>query len=145
MKIRKATKKDSLQILNIMKLNSPKYSKTLARKEINEMFSKSLIKPTYLVAEEKGKLAGCGGFIPSWVDNNVYDIFWLSVHPNFKNKGVGKNIVRHLIKEVRKIKDPIAKLIIISTKIPLFFRNLGFKKISKKYDRNYILMGIVLK
>ena len=60
MKIRKATKKDSLQILNIMKLNSPNYSKTLALKEINEMFSKSLIKPTYLVAEEKGECAGDG-------------------------------------------------------------------------------------
>ena len=75
------------------------------------MFSKSLIKPTYLVAEEKGKLVGCGGFIPSWVDNNVYDLFWLSVHPNFKNKGVGKNIVRYLIKGVRKIREPKAKMI----------------------------------
>ncbi|MFH1662291.1 MAG: hypothetical protein ABIA02_04305 [Candidatus Falkowbacteria bacterium] len=75
MKIRKATKKDISQMMGIIRLNSPKYPKTLARNELNEMFSKSLLRPTYFVVEEKGKILAFNGFINSWVDNMVVNFF----------------------------------------------------------------------
>ena len=50
MKFRKAKKEDVLQMLKIIKVNYPKKATI---KEINEMFSQSLFKPTYIVAEEK--------------------------------------------------------------------------------------------
>ena len=74
MKIRKARKKDIPQMLEIIKSNNPKYPKKLALKEIQEMFSKSMLKPTYIVAEDKNEILGFGGFISSWVDNMVFKI-----------------------------------------------------------------------
>ncbi len=145
MKIRKATKKDIKQMLEIVKINNPTYLKNLALKEINEMFSLSLIKPTYLVLEDKKEILGFGGFAPSWADNMIYNLFWINVHPNFKNKGAGKRIVESLIKEIKEIKKPLVKMILISTKIPSFYERFGFEKITQKYDGDYILMGKVLR
>ncbi|NPE26990.1 GNAT family N-acetyltransferase [Methanococcoides sp. SA1] len=145
MKIRKATKRDVEKMVEIISINSPKYPKKLATKEIREMFSKSLIKPTYLLLEDKGRILGFGGFASSWADAMIYNLFWITVHPDFKNKGVGKRIVESLIKEVKKIKKPKAKMVTISTEIPAFYKKFGFKKISSKYDGDYVLMGILLK
>ncbi len=144
MKIRKATKKDLKEMLEIIKVNSPKYPILQAKKELNEMFSKSLLKPTYLVAEKGKEIVGLGGFIQSWADNIVINMFWINVHPECSQKNIGTKIINELIKEIKKLKDPKAKLIIISTKIPLFYKKFGFKKITK-YDREYMLMEKKLK
>ena len=145
MKIRKANKKDVEEMFEIVKINHPTYLKNLALREINEMFSLSLIKPTYLVLEDKKEILGFGGFTPSWADNMIYNLFWINVHPNFKKKGAGKKIVESLIKEIKEIKKPLAKMILISTKIPTFYERFGFEKITQKYDGDYILMGKVIR
>jgi len=145
MKIRKATKKDVSQMLNIIVANSPKYPVAVARKEILEMFSKALHKPTYLVVEDKKKIVGLGGFVRSWVDNNVVNIFWVSVKPEYQGMGIGTQLVKSLIKDIKKLGKPVAKMITISTDKPKFYTKLGFKKISPKYDDDYVLMGKVMK
>lgn len=142
MKIRKATKKDIPGMLKLIKLNNPKYNKNRAIKELNEMFSMALHKPTYHIMEKEKEIISFGGFISSWVDNNVYNIFWINTSTNFQNKGIGTKLIKSLIKEIRKEKNPKAKLITVSTKIPSFYKKLGFKTISQKYDRNYLLMGL---
>lgn len=142
MKIKKATKKDVPRMLKLIVLNNPRYNKKRASKELKEMFSKILHKPKYLLAEENSDIVAFGGYISSWVDDNVYNLFWINVHPKSQNKGIGTKLVKNLIKEIKKEKDPRAKLITISTKKPAFYRKMGFKKISPKYDGDYLLMGI---
>ena len=56
MKFRKAKKEDIPEMFEILKINSQKYPKKLAFQELNEMFSDSLFKPSYIVAEEKGEI-----------------------------------------------------------------------------------------
>ena len=105
------------------------------------MFSKSLHKPAYLVVEENKEIMAFGGFVRSWIDSMIFNIFWVNTNPQYKNKGIGKKLINALINEIKKIKEkPKVKLIIISTKIPAFYKKFGFKKITNKYDRNYILM-----
>ena len=145
MKIRKATEKDIKQMFEIIISNGSKYPRALAMKELKEMFSLSLIRPTYLLLEDKKEILGFGGFSQSWADNMIYNLFWINIHPNFKGEGVGKRIVEALIKEVKKIKEPKAKMIILSTKIPSFYKKFGFRNITSKYDRDYVLMGMILK
>ena len=143
MKFRKATKRDVSQMLEIIKINNPKYSKKMALKEINEMFSDSLIRPTYIVAEDKGKIIAFNGYIRSWVDNLVVNFFWLNTHPDYVKKGVGSKLIKNLITRIRDPKEkPKAKIITISTKIPSFFKKFGFKTIKKQYDRDYDLMAL---
>jgi|TARA_B100001971_G_scaffold207554_1_gene227890 N-acetylglutamate synthase-like GNAT family acetyltransferase len=141
MKTRKATKKDIPQMFEILKINSPKYPKKLAFQELNEMFSKSLIKPTYIVAENKKEILGFGGFIPSWIDNRVFNIFWVNTNPKYKNQGIGFKLMTDLINRIKKTRNINVKMILISTRIPLFYKKFGFKKVTSKYDRDYILMS----
>ena len=143
MKFRKARKRDIFQMFNIIKMNNKTYPKRLALKELNEMFSKSLLKPTYIVAEDKGKIVAFNGYIRSWVDNLVVNFFWLNTHKDYMNKGVASKLVKDLIKRIRNPKEkPKAKIITISTRLTLFFRKLGFKTIKKNYDRDYDLMAM---
>lgn len=141
MKFRKARKKDISQMFEIIKMNNKTYPKKLALRELNEMFSDSLLRPTYIVAEDKGKIVAFNGYIRSWVDNLVMNFFWLNTHKDYMRKGVGFKLVNDLIKRIRDPKEkPRAKIITISTKIPSFFKKFGFKTIRRHYDRDYDLM-----
>ena len=141
MKTRKTTKKDIPKMFEILKLNSPNYPKKLALQELNEMFSKSLIKPTYIVIEDKKEIVAFGGFIPSWMDNMVFNIFWVNVNPECKNQGIGSGLMKDLIERIKKVKKPKVKMILISTKIPGFYEKFGFEEMGSKYDGDYVLMG----
>src|SRR3989344_1598009 len=126
MKIKKAPIKKIPQMMKIINLNNDFYNKNLAEKELLEMFSKSLIKPTYIVAEVRGKVVALNGFISSWADNNIYNLFWANTHPDYQGKGIQTRLVKDIIKQLRKIKSPNVKMILLSTKIPSYFKRLGF-------------------
>ncbi|MEN7982085.1 MAG: GNAT family N-acetyltransferase [Nanoarchaeota archaeon] len=144
MKFRKARKKDVPEMFEILKINSSEYPKKLALQELNEMFSKSLLKPNYIVVEDKKEILGFGGFIPSWIDNMVFNIFWVNINPKYKNQGIGSKLMNDLISRIKKIKNIKAKMILISTKIPIFYKKFGFKIITHKYDGDYVLMSLNL-
>jgi N-acetylglutamate synthase-like GNAT family acetyltransferase len=145
MRFRKAKKEDIPKMFEILKINSPKYPKKLAFQELSEMFSKSLLKPTYIVVEDKKEILAFGGFISSWMDNMVFNIFWINTHPEYKNQGIGSKLIGDLIDRIKKEKKIKAKMILISTKTPNFYKKFGFKKLTFKYDREYILMSLKLK
>jgi len=145
MRFRKAKKEDISKMFEILKINSPKYPKKLAFQELNEMFSKSLLKPTYIVIEDKKEILAFGGFIYSWIDNMVFNIFWVNTNPKYKSQGVGSKLMNDLIDRIKKTKNIKAKMILISTKIPNFYKKFGFKKVTSKYDGDYILMSLNLR
>jgi len=138
---RKAKKEDISKMFEILQINSPKYSKKLAFQELNEMFSKSLLKPTYIVVEDKKEILAFGGYISSWTDNLIFNIFWVNTNPKYKGQGIGSKLMKDLIDRIKKTKNIKAKMILISTKIPNFYKKFGFKKLTPKYDRDYILMS----
>ena len=144
MKFRKARKNDIAQMFEILKVNNPGYPEKLALRELNEMFSDSFVCPTYIVAEDKKKILGFGGFIPSWVDNMVFDIFWVNVDPEHKGKGIGSELMKDLIVRIGKMKKPEAKMILISTKKAGFYERFGFRAMGPGYDGDYALMGLRL-
>ncbi|MBT4373450.1 GNAT family N-acetyltransferase [archaeon] len=143
--MKKATKKDLLKMLEIIKTNNPKYPKQLVHKELKEMFSESLLRPTYFVAENKKEIVALGGFISSWVDNAVFNIFWMNTNSKYQKQGIGTKLMKELINQIKKQKKPKSKIILISTEIPKFYKKFGFKKINSRYDGNYLLMEKRLK
>ncbi|MEA3248671.1 MAG: GNAT family N-acetyltransferase [Nanoarchaeota archaeon] len=141
MKITKALKKDIPEMLEIIKINSPEYSKNLALKELNEMFSKSLYKPTYITIKEKNKILAFGGMINSWADNLMFNIFWVNTHPKYQKKGIGTKLIKALIREIKKRK-PTPKLITLATDNYPFYQKFGFKKSIIDYHKKYFLMSL---
>jgi N-acetylglutamate synthase-like GNAT family acetyltransferase len=145
-KIRKANPEDIPMIIKIAKSNNPSYPKNLVKKEINEMFSQALLKPTYLVAEKNGNIIGCGGFIRSWEDNSIFNIFWINVLADFQGNGVGTKLIKKIVETINGDKGkPKVKMITLSTNKPVVYKRLGFKKLGKRYDRDYFLMGKIIK
>ena len=85
-----------------------------------------------------------GGYSNSGVDDMVYNLFWINTNSEYGGKGFGRKLVENIIKIIKKERNPKAKMIIMSTKIPKYFNKFGFEKLSKKYDGDYILMGMIL-
>lgn len=112
MKIRQLKKSEINSAAHIIGINYSKTYERLAQTEMSAMFGKGPILPKYVVAEEKGKLIGVAGYIQSWMDYNIYQIFWVNVLPNYQRKGIGKQLVAKIISEIKKKKD--ANLILLT-------------------------------
>ena len=147
MKIRLLQKKDIRSAAKIVGLN---YSLEYERKstlELKDMFGHSAIKPVYYVAEDKKKIVDFAGFIQSWMDYNIYQIFWVNVLPEKQRQGIGKELVARIIKEIRKKKD--AQLILLTadgnTKNEKYYQKyFGFKTIGLFDQKSYHLMSLLL-
>ncbi|MDO8499841.1 MAG: GNAT family N-acetyltransferase [bacterium] len=112
-------------------------------KEMRQMFLSGAIKPYYLVAIDRGRIVGLGGFIQSWMDYSVYELFWINVRKEFQRKGVGTVIVVELLKIIKKKQGA---LVLLSTLKPKFYYQFGFKKLKhQKIDSGYVLMELGLK
>ncbi|MCH7850210.1 MAG: GNAT family N-acetyltransferase [Nanoarchaeota archaeon] len=140
MNIRKAKKSDINSMHQIIKINSPRYPKKLALQELNEMFSDSLHSPTFIVVEDKNEIRAFGGFSRSGADDMICDIFWINTNLEYSGKGFGRKLMEDIINRIKKEKSPKVKMAMLCTKIPNYFKKLGFEKLGKKYDRDYILM-----
>ena len=147
MKIRMIKKREIEDAIKIIHQNYPEIDKEKPKKEIMEMFGKALIKPVYLVAEENKKILGIAGYIQSFQDYNIYEIFWVNVAKEKQGNGIGTKLVKSVIKRIRGIKGELkkAELIELTTTKPQFYeKKFGFKLLSTFGNKEY-LMGLVLK
>jgi GNAT superfamily N-acetyltransferase len=139
MKIRLLKKKEIRQASVIVGLNYNKKYKKSSTLELKDMFGNGAVKPVYFVAEEKGKIIGFAGFIQSWMDYNIYQIFWVNVLPELQRKGIGKKLVMKVINEIRKKKD--ARLILLTTNYPKYYKDhWNFRTIEMFGENKYNLM-----
>ena len=116
MKIRLLKKEDIKPAVIIVGKNHTKKHEKIAQAELVDMFQKGPIRPTYFVAEDEGKILGFAGYIQSWIDYDVYEIFWVNVLPEYQKQGIGKKLVAKVISEIKKQKK--IGLIILSANIP---------------------------
>ena len=143
MKIRLLKKADIRQASAIVGKNySKKWQKTSAA-ELASMFSNAAVRPVYYVAEEGNTIIGLIGFTQSWMDYNIYQIFWVNVDPARQKQGIGKILVARAIKEIKKKKK--SYLIQLTANIPnskYYARHFGFKTIELFGPDPYHLMSL---
>lgn len=142
MKIRRLEKDEISKVSRIVRLNYSKKYEKLSRKELLCMFSKDFNKPYFFVAEDKGKILGFVGYSQSWADYDVYEIFWVNVLPEHQKQGVGTTLIKSIISTIKKETDiNKARIVILTTDKPKFYKRLGFK-ILTKYKKDRYLMSI---
>ena len=78
------------------------------------------------VAEEKGKIVGCGALQVIWSD--LAEIKSLAVAEGQKGKGIGKELVSYMILQAKEMGLP---RVFALTLEPEFFRKMGFEVVDK--------------
>jgi len=121
MNIRKAHVKDVPAMHRIIS-GFAKKNRMLPR-SYNELYE-SL--PAFFVAEETGRVVGCCSLQISWSD--LAEIKALAIDPRWTRKGVGTALVTRCLQEARAIGVRRAFCL---TFVPDYFRQFGFKKISR--------------
>ncbi len=142
MDIRLLQRKDIQKAATIVGKNYSKKWQLSATRELAVMFDRSVGTPTYFVAEENGKIIGLAGYIQSWMDYSIYQIFWVNVLPERQKQGIGTKLVDRVVKEIRKKKD--AEYILLTTTLPEYYRNHWGFKVLKTISKGYQLMILTL-
>lgn len=147
MKIRLMEKQDLKKAVVIVGDNyNHKYDQSAAL-ELKDMFGKSSIKPTYYVAEDQGEVIGFAGFIQSWMDYNIWQIFWVNVAPEKQRQGVGVKLVAKIISDIKKKKGAnIIQLTADKTNgnEAYYKKKFGFKTLQTFHNDTYALMSLSL-
>jgi L-amino acid N-acyltransferase YncA len=136
-KIRPLRTADIPAATHIVAANYSKKYATLAKKELEAMFRTAVYTPTFLVAEEKSEVIGLTGYIQSWMDYQVYHLFWVNVSGVHQGRGVGKKLILEALKRIKKQQGiNKARMVLITTTVPAFYTQFNFRKLAKveKYD-----------
>lgn len=147
MKIRLLRKGEVNGAASIVGKNYSREYELLARKELRDMFTKGGPRPVYFVAEEQGCVVGFAGYVQSWMDYNVYEVFWVNVAPEHKHRGIGTLLVTRLVREIRKRSN--ARLILLTAdakkNLPDYYaRSFGFRTL-ETFGSGYHLMSLPAK
>ncbi len=120
--IRKARITDAKDIQNL--INQYAAQNLMLPRSLNEIYDN--IRDFY-VAENDGKIVGCGALHVSWED--LAEVKSLAVDEAYQKKGIGRKIVEKCLKEA---KDLGIKRVFALTLVPDFFKKIGFNNIHKK-------------
>ena len=143
-KIKKATKKDRLFLLNIRnQIDSRKFSPNkniISKKDHNKWFKENFLKKNFhffIIMHKKNKI----GYVRIEKKNNSIFFVSISLMRNWQNLGLSKIALRYselmLINTV-KIKNLFAKVDKSNKKSISLFKSLNYKK--NKSNKNFLIM-----
>jgi len=144
--VRPLTEADIELAAAIVGRNYSKEDEKNAQVEMAAMFGNSPIRPAYLVAECSGTVLGVAGFIQSWMDYHVYNIFWVNVDPDHQRKGIGKRLVGSVIERITSEtgRGTPYSILLTSTSPDYYATHFGFKVLDTLGPKKNSLMGLRL-
>jgi len=94
----------------------------------------------YILAKDQQKTIGFGIVSESSLQY-FYDLTWVCVDPDYRNQGIGKQIITKAV-EFASNRD---RTIIITTEIPKFYTDLGFAQLGSYRPGWYLMTSDILK
>ena len=79
----------------------------------------------FYVAEEAGRIIGCGAIGPYWGREDESSLFTIFVHPDYQEKGIGKAIVRTLEQDEFGLRAKRIEIPASITGLP-FYQKMGY-------------------
>ena len=123
-KIREYKSKDKPTLIEMLKLNTPKY---FAEREIDdfELYLENSVEK-YFVVESQGEIIGAGG-----INFNYYNkegrISWDFIHPDFQGRGVGKKLLNYRIELLQSMENIEKITVRTSQSAYKFYEKNGFQ------------------
>ena len=129
--IRELNNSDFEKVINILKLNVPKY---FAASEIND-FQDYLNNEIeyYFVVEVNNKLIGSGGINLDF-ENKVAKIAWDIIDPKYQGKGVGKQLLNYRINYIKNHFPNFSIIVRTSQIVYKFYEKNGFRLVETHKD-----------
>jgi [ribosomal protein S18]-alanine N-acetyltransferase len=130
--IRNYTPDDFSSVINLLRLNTPKYFAPSEEKQLIRYLNFEL--DHYYVAEEDGKVIACGGLNRS-EEPSVIKISWDIVHPDKHGKRIGSELTKFRLNKAREINGIKTVCVRTSQHTNGFYEKMGFetKDIVKDY------------
>ena len=94
----------------------------------------------FYVAEDEGKIVGCGAIGPFWGKEDESGLFTIFVHPEYQRKGVGRAIIETLEKDEYFLRAKRIEIPASITGVP-FYLKMGyhFKNGIKEPDDEHLI------
>lgn len=122
--IRTMTPSDIPNCLAIVSECWGKATAQTARPEFEAMFANAVWRPLFYVAEQDDVIVGMAGYIASWLDYGIYEMFWHCVLPRARRQGIGESLVRRRLADL----TPLADIVMIDTSAPAYYaKHFGFE------------------
>lgn len=129
--IRKYRVSDKLEVINLLKQNTPKYFAPEEEKDLIYYLENEI--EDYFVTETNNELIGAGGINLKGTISTGY-ISWDFIHPDHQGKGIGSLLLKHRIK-ILKENSAVEKIIVRTTQhVFKFYEKCGFQLIEKTKD-----------
>ncbi len=130
--IKKYSKSDKKEVIELLKLNTPKYFDPSEEFEFIDYLDNKI--EDYFVAKEDSKIIGCGG-INYFPDEKIARISWDMIHPDYHGRRIGQKLTQHRINFIKNNSD--TELIVVRTSqlVYKFYEKMGFEidKVEKDY------------
>jgi len=114
---------DASEIVRILKLNGqysfPRVDGPQAMKRVKECNAS-----VFIICEMDGRVVGAAR---GTYDGSRAMIHQVSVHPDYQRKGIGKALVKGIIKRFKKRGAPTVSATVIMESLP-FWQKVGFRK-----------------
>lgn len=82
-----------------------------------------------------GRIVGDGGL--------NFEIVDVAVDPAYQGKGLGKTVMRYLMKYLERVAPPKAYITLVGDE-PVFYEKLGFKSVQPESDGMYMLAPVIV-
>lgn len=131
MKIREYKKSDKENVLNLIRLNIPKFFDYYEEKDLINYLDNEIDR--YFVVEDDEKIVGSGGFNHFKSEKQIR-ISWDIFHPEYQGKGLGTLLLEHRIKEIKELSNVDKIIVRTSQHAYKFYEKNNFKLIDINKD-----------
>lgn len=143
--IRQYLKKDKPKIIELLRLNTPKYFDASEEGDLVNYLENEV--EEYFVYEDNFEIIGAGG-INYFHEDRIARISWDIIAPKSQGNGIGKKLTQYRIHHLRE--NPNIEFIIVRTTqlVYKFYKKMGFEldKVEKDFwAKNFDLYQMKLK
>lgn len=122
--IREYKTEDEKDVINLLRLNTPKYFAKEEEKDLREYLNSKI--EHYYVLLYQQKLVGSGGINYS-KDRKTAFISWDIIHPEYQNMSLGRQLMKHRIAKLNTVLT-IKEIIVRTSQFAYkFYEKQGFK------------------